>query len=278
MGARIAAITEADAVQTIVDAATAGRGHWTITANLDHMRRYRREPIAKALIDRADLVLADGAPLVWASRLAGAALPERVAGSNMIWSISEAASRCQASVYLLGGDPGVADRAAQVLLEQYAGLEVAGTLCPPMGFEQDERELDHIQSQIVEAAPDIVFVGLGFPKQDLLITRLRRLLPHASFIGVGISLSFVAGEVSRAPSWTHGLGLEWLYRLLQEPRRLVHRYLAQGVPFALWLLGLVSGPHKQRRRSLGLGANDAGRTGCAKSLGTRKEFVVARTQ
>jgi N-acetylglucosaminyldiphosphoundecaprenol N-acetyl-beta-D-mannosaminyltransferase len=236
MGARIAAVTEADAVRTIVDAATAGLGHWTITANLDHLRRYRREPVARALIDTADMVLADGAPLVWASRLAGAALPERVAGSDMIWSISEAASRRDASIFLLGGDPGVADRAAQVLLEHYADLAVAGTLCPPVGFEKDARELERIRRQITEAAPHIVFVGLGFPKQDLLIKHLYSFLPEASFIGVGIGLSFVAGELSRAPGWTHPLGLEWLYRLLQEPRRLVRRYILEGVPFALQLL------------------------------------------
>jgi N-acetylglucosaminyldiphosphoundecaprenol N-acetyl-beta-D-mannosaminyltransferase len=236
MGARIAAVTEAGAVRAIIDAAAAHRGLWTITANLDHLRRYRREPTARELIDEADLVLADGIPLIWASRLAGAALPERVAGSNIIWSISEAASRRDVSVFLLGGDPGVADRAAQVLRERYAGLAVVGTLCPPLGFETDAQELERIRRTVEEADPQIVFVGLGFPKQDLLIRRLRRLLPSASFIGVGISLSFVAGDVSRAPSWTHKLCLEWAYRLLQEPQRLVRRYLLAGVPFALRLL------------------------------------------
>jgi N-acetylglucosaminyldiphosphoundecaprenol N-acetyl-beta-D-mannosaminyltransferase len=236
MGVPIAAIHEAEAVRRIIDAVTAQRGLWTITANLDHLRRYRRETVARELINEADLVIADGAPLVWASRLAGAALPERVAGSDMIWSISEAAGRREASVFLLGGDPGVADRAARVLSEHYARLEVVGTLCPAMGFERDERQLDHIQREVARAAPDIVFVGLGFPKQDLLIRRLRKLLPHTSFIGVGMGLGFVAGDVSRAPGWTHGLGLEWLYRLLQEPRRLVRRYLVQGMPFALRLL------------------------------------------
>jgi N-acetylglucosaminyldiphosphoundecaprenol N-acetyl-beta-D-mannosaminyltransferase len=236
MGAPIAAVTEAEAVRTIVDAAAANRGHWTITPNLDHLRRYQREPVARELIDEADLVLADGAPLVWASRLAGVALPERVTGSNMIWSISEAASQQHASIFLLGGNPGVADRAAQVLLEHYTSLEVVGTLCPPLGFEKDDQELDRIQRQVTEATPHIVFVGLPFPKQELLIRRLRATLPHASFIGVGISFSFVAGEVSRASGWIQRLGLEWLYRLLHEPRRLVRRYLIQGAPYALWLL------------------------------------------
>jgi N-acetylglucosaminyldiphosphoundecaprenol N-acetyl-beta-D-mannosaminyltransferase len=236
MGARFAAITEEDAVGRIISAASTRRGHWTITANLDHLRRHRCEPIARDLIDEADLVVADGTPLVWASRLIGAPLPERIPGSSMIWSICEAASRNCLSIFLLGGDPGVAERAAQVMLEHYTGLEIVGTLCPSMGFEKDTQELDRIQHRVIEAAPQIVLVGLGFPKQDLLIRRLRDVLPHASLIGVGISLSFVAGEITRAPAWTQRVGLEWVYRLFQEPERLVRRYLVQGVPFGLLLM------------------------------------------
>jgi N-acetylglucosaminyldiphosphoundecaprenol N-acetyl-beta-D-mannosaminyltransferase len=235
-GARFAAVTETDAVRRIVAAAAARSGHWTITANLDHLRRYRHEEIVKQLIDNADLVVADGMPLVWASRLSGASLPERVSGSKMIWSISEAACRSRQSIFLLGGDPGIAEHAAQVLLDRYEGLEIAGTLCPPLGFEKNARELERIERRVTEASPHIVFVALGFPKQDLLIQHLRRALPRASFIGVGISLSFVAGKVSRAPGWVQGLGLEWLYRLLHEPGRLARRYLMYGVPFALRFL------------------------------------------
>jgi N-acetylglucosaminyldiphosphoundecaprenol N-acetyl-beta-D-mannosaminyltransferase len=236
MGAEIAAVTEVDAVHMIVDAATAIRGHWTITVNLDHLRLYQSDPVARELINEADLLVADGTPLIWASRLAGVALPERVAGSNMIWSLNEAASLQHASVFLVGGNPGVAEQAARVLQEHYTDLEIVGTLCPPLGFEDDEQELNRIQRQLTRAAPHIVFVGLPFPKQELLIRRLRVFLPHASFIGVGKSFSFVAGEVSRAPGWMHKLGLEWCYRMLQEPRRLVRRYLVQGVPFALCML------------------------------------------
>jgi N-acetylglucosaminyldiphosphoundecaprenol N-acetyl-beta-D-mannosaminyltransferase len=174
--------------------------------------------------------------LIWATRVAGTALPERVAGSDLIWSVSEAASHRDISVFLLGGNPVVAERAASALLKRYSGLEIVGTLCPPFGFEDDVKELNRIQREVKEAAPQIVFVGLGFPKQDLLIARLREILPCVTFMGVGISFGFVAGELRRAPSWTQGLGLEWLYRLQQEPRRLGRRYLVRGMPFALWLL------------------------------------------
>jgi len=250
MGAPIGVVTEAAAVQVIVDAAATGRGHWTITANLDHLRRYHRDPLAKALIDDADLVVADGMPLVWASRLAGEPLPERVSGSSMVWSICEAASARRQSVFLLGGDPGIAERAADVFQDRYPELKLAGTACPPTGFQNDEHELTHIQRQVTEAAPQVVLVALGFPKQDLLIRILRSSLPHASFVGVGISLSYVTGDLSCPPSWICRLGLEWAYRLRQEPtRRLARRYLVDGPPFALRLM-MSAARHRVRRRSL----------------------------
>jgi N-acetylglucosaminyldiphosphoundecaprenol N-acetyl-beta-D-mannosaminyltransferase len=237
MGAPMGVVTEAYAVQAIVAAAEAGRGHWTITANLDHVRRYRRDPVEKSLIDDADLVVADGMPLIWASRLVGKPLPERVSGSNMVWSICEAASFRRQSVFLVGGDPGVAERAADIFRDSYPGLEIAGTTCPPLGFESDEHELSRIQRQITDAAPQIVLVALGFPKQDLLIRFLRRSLPGASFLGVGISLSYATGDLSRPPSWICSLGLEWAFRLSQEPTRcLARRYLVDGLPFAFRLM------------------------------------------
>jgi N-acetylglucosaminyldiphosphoundecaprenol N-acetyl-beta-D-mannosaminyltransferase len=247
MGAPIGVVTEAEAVRAIVDAAEAGRGHWTITANLDHLRRYHRDPTERGLIDDADLVVADGMPLIWASRFAGEPLPERVSGSNMVWSICEAASARGQSVFLLGGDPCVAERAAKIFRDRYPGLEIAGTSCPPIGFENDEQELDRIQRQVTEAAPRIVFVALGFPKQDLLIRILRSSLPGASFLGVGISLSYATGDVSRAPGWVCHLGLEWAYRLSQEPtRRLARRYLVDGLPFSLRLM-MSAARHRVRR-------------------------------
>jgi N-acetylglucosaminyldiphosphoundecaprenol N-acetyl-beta-D-mannosaminyltransferase len=237
MDARIAALTEAEAVHMILDAAQAGEGHWTITANLDHVRRYHRNPAERSLIEEADLVVADGMPLIWASRLSGQRLPQRVSGSNMVWSICQAAQERGQSIFLLGGDPGVAKRAARVFADRYPGLLIAGTACPPRGFEHDDAELARIRTQVSDADPDIVFVALGFPKQDLLIRLLRETLPSASLLGVGISLSYATGELSRAPDWLCRLGLEWAYRFTQEPtRRLARRYLIDGLPFGVTLM------------------------------------------
>jgi exopolysaccharide biosynthesis WecB/TagA/CpsF family protein len=141
--------------------------------------------------------------------------------------------------------------AADIFRDRYPGLEIAGMTCPPVGFENDEQELGSVQRQVTEAAPRIVLVALGFPKQDLLIRLLRSSLPHASFLGVGISLSYATGDLSRAPDWTCRLGLEWAYRLSQEPtRRLARRYLVDGLPFALRLMTSAAW-HRVRRGTVG---------------------------
>jgi N-acetylglucosaminyldiphosphoundecaprenol N-acetyl-beta-D-mannosaminyltransferase len=175
-------------------------------------------------------------PLVWACRLQKTPLPGRVAGSDLIWSLSRTAAERGAAVFLLGGDPGTADEAASRLSERYRGLRVAGTHCPAPGFERRDGELDGIVERLSDARPDIVFVALGSPKQELLIHRLQRELPRAWWLGVGISFSFVAGRVKRAPRWLRSMGCEWVHRLVQEPERLAGRYLVDDLPFGAGLI------------------------------------------
>ncbi|MCC6660734.1 MAG: WecB/TagA/CpsF family glycosyltransferase [Phycisphaerales bacterium] len=217
----------------------AGRGGWVVTPNLEILRRLTTEPALATLVAPADLRLADGMPLIWASRLQRTPLPARVAGSDLIWSLTGRAARDGRSVFLLGGNPGAAEHAAAEFARRFPGLRVAGHHCPPMGFEKDPGQLAALEALLLAACPDIVYVGLGSPKQEHLITRLRPLLPAAWFLGIGISFSFVTGEVRRAPRWMQACGLEWAHRLVQEPRRLAKRYLVHGLPFAARLL-LVS--------------------------------------
>jgi N-acetylglucosaminyldiphosphoundecaprenol N-acetyl-beta-D-mannosaminyltransferase len=181
-------------------------------------------------------------PLVWASKIQGRPLPERVAGSSLVMTLPAAAVGTDTSFFLLGGDAGVAESAAQRLVGDHAGLRLAGTYCPPVGFERNPTELAKIEAAIDAAKPNVVFVALGFPKQDRLIARLRGTRTSMWFLSCGIGLSFVSGEVQRAPVWVQRLGLEWLHRLAQEPRRLARRYLVEGFPFmARLVLSAVRG-------------------------------------
>ena len=244
LGVPIDALTETQCVAHIVDELAVGHGGWVVTANLDHLRRLVKLDRYRALCAGASLVTADGMPLLWAARVQGTPLPERVTGSNLIWSLSAAAAQFEGqkspgmggSVFLLGGDPGTAEGAGKVLEKRYPGARVAGTACPPVGFEQDAALVAALRAQLVASRPDIVLVALGSPKQEQFIADYRTLLPSAWWLGVGISFSFVTGDVARAPRWMQRLGLEWLHRLCQEPKRLAKRYLVDDLPFAVELL------------------------------------------
>jgi exopolysaccharide biosynthesis WecB/TagA/CpsF family protein len=237
-GVNIHAISERQCVAQILRRSTSGRGGVVITPNLDHLRRCHNDAEFAQLVSQADLVVADGMPLVWASRLQGTPLPGRVAGSDLISSLSASAARSGKTIFLLGGDPGTADAAADVLRQRHPNIQIAGTYCPKIGFDKDADKMRELSDAVVSAKPDIIFVALGSPKQERLIERLRDRLPGAWWLGVGISFSFLCGNVKRAPRWMRSLGLEWVHRMIQEPGRLFKRYMVHGVPFAARLLGV----------------------------------------
>jgi N-acetylglucosaminyldiphosphoundecaprenol N-acetyl-beta-D-mannosaminyltransferase len=159
-----------------------------------------------------------------------------VAGADLLWALSKAAAEVQRSVFVLGGEPGVADDAGGRLRTAFPDLDVRGGYSPPWGFERSEWAMEDVIDALTQAAPDIVFCGLGFPKQERLILELTESFPHVWFIGSGASHVFAAGQLRRAPGWMQHCGLEWCHRLIQEPRRLFRRYLVDDAPFALWLL------------------------------------------
>jgi N-acetylglucosaminyldiphosphoundecaprenol N-acetyl-beta-D-mannosaminyltransferase len=232
MGLDLDAITERQALDRIFASMEWGRGGWVITCNLEILRQHETHPELRPLFAEADMVVADGMPLVWASRIARDPVPERVAGSSLIFPLCGMAALGRRSVFFLGGNPGTAVAAAHVLEQRYPGLEVAGSYCPPWGFETHAEEINKIRAALLAAKPDLVLVCLGAPKQEHLIRLLRREMPGAWFFGLGISFGFVSGEVRRAPLHVQNLGLEWLHRMAQEPARLTRRYLIDGIPFA----------------------------------------------
>jgi N-acetylglucosaminyldiphosphoundecaprenol N-acetyl-beta-D-mannosaminyltransferase len=234
-GVSLNAISETECVTGILSMLAKTRGGWAVTHNVDHVRRLRADAQFAEICSTADLRVADGMPLVWLSRIQGTPLPERVAGSSLIISLSEAAAPCGRSIFLLGGNPGTAEAAAAVLVDRFPSLKIAGTDCPRLGFEQDPKHVAELCQRLLAARPDIIYVALGSPKQEHLIVKLREVLPEAWFLGVGISFSFVCGQVKRAPRWMQQCGLEWVHRFAQEPRRLFRRYILQGLPFAFAL-------------------------------------------
>lgn len=236
MGLDVAALSERDTINYVLDALDGHRGGWICPANLDVLRQWHASPQVRELVAAADLVVADGMPLVWAGELQGSPLPERVAGSSLILSLTAAAADCGASIFLLGGNPGTADAAVTELSRLTPQIRLAGTMCPPFGFDHDPKWLDRIERALIDTEPDIVYVGLGFPKQEHLIVALRERLPSTWFVSCGISFSFVAGEITRAPALMQRLGLEWLHRMAQEPARLYQRYLLYGIPFLIQLM------------------------------------------
>lgn len=211
------------------------RPAYVVTANVDHVVRFVREPSVRPLYRQADLVVADGTPVIWASRFLSTPLPHRVAGSDLTPALCQRAAEEGRSMFFLGGAPGAANAAAEVLRRRHPKLNIVGTFCPDYGFEKDERKLAETVRVVREAKPDILLVGLGSPKQENWIAANKDACGAKLSIGVGVTFSFIAGHVKRAPRWMQRLGLEWLHRLMQEPGRLWRRYLIEDTAF----LGMV---------------------------------------
>ena len=215
----------------------AQRGGWIVTANLDFVRRFNQEPESRRDYIHADLRVADGMPLVWASIIRGTPLPGRIAGSSLVRPLCERAAREGRSVYLLGGDPLANAEAHALLQRELPSLELAGASAPWVGLNPAPEELEPIRAELARSRPDIVLAGFGSPKQERVIASLRAEFPQTWWIGVGISLSFLTQRVKRAPVFVQKLGLEWAHRLAQEPRRLFTRYIVHDLPYAFALLG-----------------------------------------
>lgn len=240
------AVDMASTVQRIVTDARLGSGGRMANVNVDTLRLARADPDLCRTLNGCELVMADGVPIVWAARLQGTPVPERVAASEMIWPTCEEAADQGVGIFLLGGAPGTAERAAARLASRVPGLQV-GHWCPPMGFERDEAEIDAIIRALDEAQPGVVFCGFGTPKQERLMAFLARSFSATWFVACGGTFAMVCGELPPAPPWMRRHALEWLHRLRLEPRRLVGRYLARDLPFLPRLLASSAAARVGRR-------------------------------
>jgi N-acetylglucosaminyldiphosphoundecaprenol N-acetyl-beta-D-mannosaminyltransferase len=250
-GMRLAPLKSEELLDHVFASLREGRGGWVVTANLDILRRHQVEPEARAAYARADLRVADGMPLVWASALSGRRLPERVAGSSLALALAERAAREGRTLYLLGGAEGAAEGARRALEARHPTLRIVGHAAPLLSSPPTLAELAELEALVREARPDILLVAFGSPKQEYVCRRLRAAFPRIWMMGVGATFSFLAGQRTRAPGWMQRVGLEWLHRMLQEPDRLARRYLVDDLPFAFRLFGhalraRMSGPALRR--------------------------------
>jgi N-acetylglucosaminyldiphosphoundecaprenol N-acetyl-beta-D-mannosaminyltransferase len=230
-------VTMQQAIERIAEAVGSRepRSLHVVTPNAQFVQIARSNQRFADIVNKSDLSVADGVPLVWASRLLGQPLPGRVNGTDLMVRLCQESAARGWSVYFLGGKPEAGAAAARVMEEAYPGLKVAGIDCPPMGFSDDPK-LDKVASNRVDAAsPDVVFVGLGAPKQELWIDG-HRSLSAAVMVGVGGSFELVAGMTKRAPVFFQKYGMEWLWRVGMEPGRLWKRYLIGNTLFVFLVL------------------------------------------
>jgi exopolysaccharide biosynthesis WecB/TagA/CpsF family protein len=218
-----------------------------VTVNLDFLTIADRNPQFEATLNGADLAVADGMPLVWLSRLRGESLCERVAGVELVMESCRVGAELGSKVFLLGAAPGVADAAGQRIEATYPGIQIVGTYSPPIGPltpQEDRKIVDLVRL----AAPDLLFVALGAPRQDLWIREHLAELQVPVAMGVGCVLDLLAGNVRRAPLWMQRSGLEWAFRLVQEPGRLWRRYLLNDLPLLARLT--LGGPDAKASEAL----------------------------
>ena len=218
-------VTTAETIQMIEQMILSRRPHYLATANVDFIVQAADDVELRRILFDAHLVLCDGTPLLWASRLLGNRLPERVAGSDLVPLLLKLAGEKGYRPFLLGASQDSLEAAVGGARVQYPNLEFAGYYSPPFNklLEMDHEE---IRKRIIQSQPDILFVAFGCPKQEKWINMHYRSLDVPVSVGVGGTIDFLAGKLARAPLWMQKTGTEWIFRLAQEPRRLFSRYAA----------------------------------------------------
>lgn len=202
---------------------------YVVTPNLDHIVTIERDAYFREAYAHADLILADGKPLLWIAKARKTPIREKISGSDLFPRLAELAANKGYTMFFLGAGEGIAAQAAEKLKKQYPGLRITGCYAPPIGFEQDRIAVHEIIQRVQTANPDILIVGLGTPKQEKFLYRYYKQMGVPVSLGLGASFDFVAGNRKRAPRWMSEHGLEWLYRTLQEPKRLAGRYIKDAV-------------------------------------------------
>lgn len=250
-GLPITNVDMAEAVARVEECILSGRTHQIATANLDFARNSLRDPYLQRIICECTMVLPDGAPMLWAARLFSAPLRERVTGVDLIPQLARLSEKKGYRIFLLGSSESSSGAAARILQERFPGMTLAGRYCPPVA-PLHEMNHEELLRRIHKAKPQIVLVGFGNPKQEIWIHRYKDQLPPSVLIGIGGSLDMIAGSLRRAPRWVRQVQLEWLFRLAQEPWRLLPRYVGDAIALLKHLpLGVAANrmqPPERRQR------------------------------
>jgi N-acetylglucosaminyldiphosphoundecaprenol N-acetyl-beta-D-mannosaminyltransferase len=263
---RVDAVTSDEALDVVEELVKAGKGGAVFTPNVDHIMIAHEDERMREAYARVDLSLADGVPVLWAGRLLGSPLPEKVSGSDFTPALLARAAERGWRVYFLGGAPGVAALARDRLLERLPNLQIVGVDAPRFDPHEPREKQAAIRDRVREAKPDIVLVAFGAPKQEIWIDWMRDELRPAVFFGVGASFDFIAGTIPRAPQWMSRSGLEWVYRLSREPRRLWRRYIVRDTQF----LGVLVRALRDRERAPRQAGGPAGLSASARERGQER--------
>lgn len=225
MNTEIDNLTMQEALEAIDKLIQEKKSAYVVTPNIDHIVQLETNKELQDVYANASLILTDGKPLLWIAKWYGTPIKEKISGSDLFPLLCKMAAEKGYKMFFLGAAEGVAAKAAENLSNRYKGLQVVGTYSPPYGFEKDQEEMVKIKKMIREANPDILIVGLGCPKQEKFIYYNRKELGVPISLGLGASFDFEAGNIKRAPRWMADHGLEWLYRITQDPKRMAKRYL-----------------------------------------------------
>lgn len=229
MNTEIDNLTMGETLQRIDELIKEEKNAYVVTPNVDHIIQIERGGELAEVYRYADLILTDGKPLIWISKWYKTPIKEKISGSDLFPRLCALAAKRGHKMFFLGAAEGVAVKAAENLTKRFKGLQVVGTYSPPFGFEKDEFEVEKIIKIVKKAAPHILILGLGTPKQELFISHHKDELGVPLSLCLGASLDFEAENIKRAPKWMSDHGLEWLYRIIHDPKRLVKRYFVDDM-------------------------------------------------
>ena len=222
-------ITMNEALDNIEKMIKSKKKSYVVAVNVDVIMKIEQDEELKKITDEADMVLTDGNPLIWISKLKKTPIKEKISGSDLVPKLCELSDRKGYTIFILGGKDGIAKQAKEKLESQYKNIKIVGVYSPKFGFEKDKKELTKINSMINKKKPDLLFVCLGCPKQEKWIYNHISEYDAKVSICAGATVDFLAGNMKRAPKWMSNCGLEWFYRFLQEPKRLFKRYFIDDI-------------------------------------------------